>query len=420
MSMSHGQRKVLLIRMNHSYAGFFSYVTFALNQLRYCEAMGFHPVVHFGPRSGDGPNAFHDPRVGDNSWDYFFEPVAGLSWAELRARLADPRDPLTPADVTQLDADFLWYLHAYDPDGIYNYPYGHYKSLTDDRLDAWYARQRASARRLLARYVRPKPHVLAQVDAFWRAQLAGHDVLGVHMRGSDKGAADASTRLSSIVEPDEYFPHIDRFIGETANPRIFLATEQAQFVARTRARYGKRVVARAVTRTDTFGPTSNPFQARTGSGYLKGEEVLVDCLLLARSWRLLRCTSAVGEYAVYFNEGLESFNLNHLSSPIAAPAPARSLARAIVPLLHRTRTPVRGRHPYQPRQSARSPETVARGADASGRRRLRDAPRRRAARQRPFRLFGVASRGRAPGTRQGLAVGADPGGRHPVRGGLRA
>jgi hypothetical protein len=326
MSMSHSSerrrpdRKILLIRMNHSYAGFFSYVTFALNQLRYAEAMGLHPVVYFGPRSGDGPNAFHDPRLGDNSWDYFFEPVASLAWPDLRARLADPRDPLTTRDVVQLDADFLWYLHAYDPDGIYNYPYGHYKSLTDDRLDAWYARQRASARRLLARHVRPKPHILAKVDEFWQGELAGHDVLGVHMRGSDKGAADASARLSRIVEPEEYFPHIDRFLGETANPRIFLATEQSQFVARTRARYGKRVVARAVTRTNSFGAVSNPFQARTGSGYLKGEEVLVDCLLLSRSQRLLRCTSAVGEYAVYFNEGLESLNLNHPPSPAAAPA----------------------------------------------------------------------------------------------------
>ena len=337
MSISHsadqkrGGRKILLIRMNHSYAGFFSYVTFALNQLRYCEAMGFHPVVYFGPRSGDGPNAFHDPRVGDNSWDYYFEPVAGLSWAELRARLADPRDPLTPADVVQLDADFLWYLHAYDPAGVYNYPYGYYKALTDDGLDAWYARQRASARRLLSRYVRPKPHILAKVDAFWQAELAGHDVLGVHMRGSDKGAADASSRLSRIVEPEEYFPHIDRFIGETANPRIFLATEQAQFVARTRARYGKRVATRAVTRTNTFGTTSNPFQARTGSGYLKGEEVLIDCLLLARSRRLLRCTSAVGEYAVYFNEGLESLDLNRLPSPVAVPALAPSFRSFIGP-----------------------------------------------------------------------------------------
>lgn len=331
MSMRHSAsskgegRKFLLIRMNHSYAGFFSYVTFALNQLRYCEKMGFHPVVHFGPHSGDGPNAFHDPEVGDNTWDYFFEPVDGLSSSELRRRLADPRDPLTPAQVMQLDADFLWYLHAYDPEGIYNYPYGYYKSLSDGELDAWYARQRDSARRLLARYVRPKPHILAKVDAFWQAELAGHDVLGVHMRGSDKGAADASARLSRIIEPDEYFPHIDRFIAETANPRIFLATEQSQFVARTRARYGKRVVARAVTRTDTFGAVSNPIQTPAGSGYLKGEEVFVDCLLLARSQRLLRCTSAVGEYAVYFNEGLQSLNLNHLPPSPATPAPSQPL-----------------------------------------------------------------------------------------------
>ena len=337
MSTSHStertrpDRKILLIRMNHSYAGFFSYVTFALNQLRYAEATGLHPVVYFGPRSGDGPNAFHDPRLGDNSWDYFFEPVGSLAWPDLRARLADPGDPLTTRDVVQLDADFLWYLHAYDPDGIYNYPYGHYKSLTDDRLDAWYVRQRVGARRLLARHVRPKPHILAKVDEFWQGELAGHDVLGVHMRGSDKGAADASTRLSRIVEPEEYFPHIDRFLGETANPRIFLATEQSQFVARTRARYGKRVVARAVTRTDSFGAVSNPFQARTGSGYLKGEEVLVDCLLLSRSRRLLRCTSAVGEYAVYFNEGLESLNLNHPPSPAAAPAAAPPLRSFIGP-----------------------------------------------------------------------------------------
>ena len=198
MSLSANQKragqKILLIRMNHSDAGSSPDVTFALNQLRYCEAMGFHPVVYFGPHSGDGPNAFHDPRL-VTAWDYFFEPVAGLSWAELRARLADPRDPLTPADVVyEPDADFLWHLHAYDPDGVYNYPYGHYKSLTDDRLDAWYARQRASARRFRRNLrVTQARTSWSKVDAFWQAELAGHDVLGVHMRGSDKGAADADS-----------------------------------------------------------------------------------------------------------------------------------------------------------------------------------------------------------------------------------
>lgn len=323
MSTNPGDgKKILLIRMNHSYAGFFSYVTFALNQLRWCEGTGLHPVVYYGPQSGDGPNAFHDPAHGDNTWDYFFEPVAGMSWRDLVARLADPRDPLDGSDVVQLDPSFLWYLHAFDPHAIYNYPYGHYKALPETCMEAWYARQRASARRLLARYVRPKAHIVDKVETFWRDRLAGRDVLGVHMRGSDKGAADTSARLSRIVEPEEYFPHIDRFVAETSSPSIFLATDQAQFVARTRARYGTLVVTRDVTRADSFGPASNPFQTRAGSGYTKGEEVLVDCLLLSRSRRLLRCTSAVGEYAVYFNEGLESLNLNHPPPSSLPPMPA--------------------------------------------------------------------------------------------------
>jgi hypothetical protein len=311
--------KILLIRMNHSYAGFFSYVTFALNQLRYCESHGLLPVVYFGAQSGDGKNAFYDPRHGDNTWDYFFEPVAGLTYRDVSARVADPWDPLNADDVVQLDPGFLWYLHAYDPDGIYNYPYGIFKSLPRDCLDGWYARQRVRARYFLAKYVRPKRHVLAKVDEFWKTHLDGHDVIGVHMRGSDKGAADASPALSRIVEPEEYFPFIDGFLDEARSGRILLATEQSQFVARARARYGHLVVARDVIRTDTFGPTSNPFQDGAGSGYAKGEEVLIDCLLLARSRRLLRCTSAVGEYAVYFNEGLESVNLNHLEQEHASP-----------------------------------------------------------------------------------------------------
>jgi hypothetical protein len=303
--------KILLIRMNHSSAGFFSYVTFVLNQLRYAEAAGLWPVVYFGAQAGNGRNAFHDRRYGDNMWDYFFEPVAGLTHLDLCSRIANPCDLLSAGDVRQLSSDFLWYLHAYDPDGIYNYPYGYYRDLPTDWLDAWYAKQRVSARRLLTNYVRPKRHVVAKVDAFWQAHLDGHDVLGVHMRGSDKGAADAPPALSRIVEPEEYFPHVDRFLDDTRDPRIFLATDQSQFVERMRTRYGERLVARDVTRTNAFGPGSNPFQASAISGYTKGEEVLVDCLLLARSQRLLHCTSAVGEYAVYFSERLDSVNLNH-------------------------------------------------------------------------------------------------------------
>ncbi|MGI9659284.1 MAG: nodulation protein NodZ, partial [Gaiellaceae bacterium] len=301
---------ILRIRINHSYAGFFAYVTFALNQLRYAEEHNLFPVVHFGEHSEDGPNAFYDAPYGESIWDYYFEPVAGMTYAELRRRLDDPSDPLSESGVISLPTDELWHLHVYYADSLYNYPYGYYREVPNEELDEWYEDQRALARELIAKYVRLKPHVVAKVDEFWREQLKGFDVLGIHMRGSDKGAADARPEHGRIVMPEEYFPYCDRYLSDHPAAKIFVATEQSQFVDVVRSRYPDRVVTREVIRTSGFGDGSNPFQ-KSGGGYQKGEEVLIDCLLLARSSFLLRCTSAVGEYAMYFNEDLECINLNH-------------------------------------------------------------------------------------------------------------
>ena len=63
--MVDAEERFLRIRMNHSNAGFFAYLTFALNQILHAERRGLRPVVCFGPWSGNGPNAFHDSDRGD-------------------------------------------------------------------------------------------------------------------------------------------------------------------------------------------------------------------------------------------------------------------------------------------------------------------------------------------------------------------
>jgi len=125
-------KKILRIRINHSYADFFSYVNFIVNQLRYCEQNKLFPVVYFGTDSTDGPNAFYEKAVGDNSWDYYFEPVAGLSYQDVLERIANPDDVLSNEHIIELDDQQLWYLHSEDPDSIYNYPYGYYANLAVD------------------------------------------------------------------------------------------------------------------------------------------------------------------------------------------------------------------------------------------------------------------------------------------------
>ena len=68
-------KKIVVVRINHSYAGFFAYFTFALNQILFCERNQCLPVINFGEWSGDGKNAFYDEAHGPNMWEYYFEPL---------------------------------------------------------------------------------------------------------------------------------------------------------------------------------------------------------------------------------------------------------------------------------------------------------------------------------------------------------
>ncbi|MFT5111508.1 MAG: hypothetical protein ACI8P9_000828 [Parasphingorhabdus sp.] len=121
--------KFLNIGINHSYAGFFAYVNFAVNQILYAERHGLQPVVNFSNWSGDGPNAFYDPARGTNMWDYYFEPVADLTYAELVARVADPDELLSNKDILKLSSKELWFVHSKESQNVYPYPHGiHYQT----------------------------------------------------------------------------------------------------------------------------------------------------------------------------------------------------------------------------------------------------------------------------------------------------
>ncbi len=322
--LDRGYDKVLVIRINHSYAGFFAYVTFAINQLIYAEKNNYLPVVYFGEWSADGPNAFFDRARGDNTWDYYFEPVAGYTFDDIRACVANPNNPLELDDLVYLTVEEAWHLHLESPDSVYNYPYGRYQHKADYD-EAWYEKQRDKAHDVLSRYVRVKPHIMAEVDGFVE-RFFDRPVIGLHLRGTDKGTAGASPHLMRIIPPASYFPFVDRYSEEHGPCRIFVATDQVQFLEQVRDRYGDRVVALdAIRTTGAF----NAFQTPDEKNYVKGREVLIDCLLLSRCDSLLKCSSAVGEYATYFNRDLPDVDLNHVGSQSTVLDPVKvAFARA--------------------------------------------------------------------------------------------
>ena len=65
-------------------AGFAALLTYTLNGVRVAETDGAIAVVHLDDRHAT--NWFLDPDRGDNVWEYYFEPVMGVSSRERPAQ----------------------------------------------------------------------------------------------------------------------------------------------------------------------------------------------------------------------------------------------------------------------------------------------------------------------------------------------
>ncbi|MCC2607950.1 O-fucosyltransferase family protein [Planctobacterium marinum] len=171
--------------------------------------------------------------------------------------------------------------------------------------------------RLTNEFIRVKTGILNQVELFYDAHFTGHPVLGCHLRGTDKSTRfdgkpfDGPREFTRIIPPEEYFPFIDQFIQQNPNGKLFIATDQLQFLKKIVAQYGERVIQTDAIRSATELAV---FQ-RSGSGYQRGTEVLTDALLLSKCDFLLKCFSNVGEVALYFNPRLPVIDMFYNPHP---------------------------------------------------------------------------------------------------------
>ncbi len=276
-------------------AGFCVQIQFVLAQLKAREARSsnLQPVVNLDQTFG----FYYDPSYGTNIWEYYFEPVAEMSSDEL--------ENLPPELLTRYD--------PIDQGGLCLGEDGHPQIASLETVQ-WYAMRRKEGVELVRKYVRVKPHVTSKVDDFYEREMKDTPVLGVHIRGTDKGF-DRNGRLygfpdylARIVPPEEYWAIADEFIEAYPDCKIFVATDQQQSLEAFRHRYPNRVLAYGDTRSTT---TQNSMHVQDGKNYQKGEDVLIDCLLLSRTDFLLRCQSNVGEVAAYFNPNLPVIDMQY-------------------------------------------------------------------------------------------------------------
>ena len=300
---------VLLVVSDHNNHGLFGQVERVLNQLHLAGSRGLTPFVFLGrkvvasPDSCEvGENQYYDPTAGDNVWEYYFEQVSDyrLGMASLQSR------PVRLLFAAVHDTRRHAIAHSGDAVASY-FEFQRY----DEALHTIRTRIRHMSAGLVRRWVRVRASLRQAAHALllpWRKRSS--HILGVHFRGTDKVT---HPRIPLAV----FFTKIDQYLAAHADALVLLCTDDAKDYAAFAARYGAKLVSRGsgyATRNVVRDPSLPRFR--------KGAEALIDALLLAHSDFLLKGTSSLAEFALWYNAHLIDAHLDLQLTGAALSSPA--------------------------------------------------------------------------------------------------
>ncbi len=244
-----------LVYSLRTYPGMFASCVCVLGFLDLCEQGKIAGGrVDFGTEG-----VYYDPLVGENWWEYYFEPIS-VSFKPAKKTAGCDRATTCLCGMRS-------------------------KKLSMQRMQD-----------LNRRYVKIKPHILKQVDGFQTAYFQDFHVLGVHYRGTDK------SKETSRVPYESVFIEIEKAIAALPNDhyKIFVCTDEEAFLKEISGVFPDKILCTNATRSTDLKPIHF---AEMGQ-YRLGEEALIDCQLLSRCHLLIRTPSYFSQYAGVFNPQL--------------------------------------------------------------------------------------------------------------------
>lgn len=167
---------------------------------------------------------------------------------------------------------------------------------------------RLEMNRLISKYVKVKQGIKNKVSKI--VSTLGEKPLGVHIRTTDKH------NCVNHGEPDTGYPvsielyqkHIDMNLKRN-DSKVFLATDDYVVLERMRKRYSDRIIAIDCIRSTDDKSIHHDLK---GNNREKGEQVLIDCLVLSRCKHIIKGISNVALCAMFWNLDLTCDNLNSI------------------------------------------------------------------------------------------------------------
>lgn len=241
--------RTLTFEIHNSFVGFFAQLTWCVLMLEYCKQRGLTAKL-----SATGEH-YRDPARSPNWLSYFFE-------------VADTRQPV---DFRIAEWNELCM------------PAKYLKRKTIER-----------ANELVKRHLPLKQEILSKLDQFCRDHFGGKKILGVHFRGTDK--TEEAPRVSWEAMRQTILNYLKA--NEEVNG-LFVASDEPAFQEYIRESFADLSVV------SSQSSLAASYKTDLGvSNYQKGEEALLDCLLLSRCSALIRTTSFLSAWASIFNPQL--------------------------------------------------------------------------------------------------------------------
>lgn len=242
------QTTLCVIQAGEKSDGFFACVRWALDGLYFCDHFGIKPIVKFAE---DGLYVDDKMPKNQNSFEYYFKPTSEYSEEDAKKHLT-----VKYCSWNRMLAERL--------NGGVNYKVS---TLYIDEMS-----------KIMSKYLQFNNTTEECVEGMIKKMSVNNSILGIHIRGTDYKGNYKNHPICSC--PDDYYPFIDGAIARYGFSKIYVATDDNDFLDEFLKHYGDEKIIYVKENSRGNGHAGIHTTTQVGK-YNLGLEVICDMCLLA-------------------------------------------------------------------------------------------------------------------------------------------
>lgn len=165
--------------------------------------------------------------------------------------------------------------------------------------------QRIALNKIMKKNLVVKPHILNKVDKFVSENFSNHKVLGIHIRGTDVFHNQRPKPKPPL--PFRYITRkIDLYIEKEKYDRVYVASDQIHTINKLKEIYGDIIINYpSLTYNLMEGHEGHIYNKNVNEGYMRGEDSIVESILLSQTNFLLRTLSNFTTFSLIYNSTID-------------------------------------------------------------------------------------------------------------------